>query len=196
MVEGEAALETAGYFWMSFLPGAPFCEGFDRWEIVARGEVFEEQVGEWRGGFAYDYAWMACRFNSLLCVRGGARSWRGANLRSLDLRWRCRTAGSRPGLAVCAVDWFEDGLLQVHGVEALDARLVAAQTGRVWVEVPQVCEDAALFEVEAVRLGGLERGESRRGEIAYGLEGFHCSVACAGGDEGGCGCSAVEGEVE
>lgn len=31
-------------------------------EIVARCEVFEEQVGEWCGGFAYDYAWMAAFF--------------------------------------------------------------------------------------------------------------------------------------
>ena len=58
MVEGEAALEAAGYVGMGLLPGSPLCQGTNGGEIVAGGEVFEQQIGERGGGFADDHARM------------------------------------------------------------------------------------------------------------------------------------------
>lgn len=87
-------------------------------------------------------------------------------------------------------------MLQVHTAEAFDSGLVAMRAGCGGVEVPEVGEDAASLECEAVGDGGFEGGEAGEGEVAGGFEGFHCSVAGAGGDEGGCGGAAVEGEVE
>lgn len=63
MVEGKAALEAAGYFGVGLLPGAPLREWFERGEIVAGGEVFEEEIGEWCGGFADDHAGVFASFD-------------------------------------------------------------------------------------------------------------------------------------
>ena len=95
-----------------------------------------------------------------------------------------------------AGDWGRDELVEVHGAEAFDAGWVAVRAGCGGVDVPEVGEDSSAIERKAVGCGCFERGEFWRRETACGLESFHGSVACAGGDEGGCGGSAVEGEVE
>ncbi len=50
--EGESALEAAGHVGPRPLPRAPFRERADPRQVVAIGELFEEQVGQWRRGLA------------------------------------------------------------------------------------------------------------------------------------------------
>ena len=52
MAEGKAALEPTGDLRMRSLPGAPLDEGQQSRQIVAAREVFEQQIGERRRGFA------------------------------------------------------------------------------------------------------------------------------------------------
>ena len=56
MVEGKAALQAAGDPGISPLPGSPLRERPHGRQIVTITELFEKQVGEWRGGFSDDDA--------------------------------------------------------------------------------------------------------------------------------------------
>jgi hypothetical protein len=46
VMKGKSALETAGNMWIGSLPTAPFCERPQRSQAIARGQIFQEEIGK------------------------------------------------------------------------------------------------------------------------------------------------------
>ena len=71
-----------------------------------------------------------------------------------------------PSRSMLQVTGSRKSLVQVHGPETVDSRLVAVRAVCGWIDVPEVGEDAATFECKTVGRCGFECGQFWRREFA------------------------------